>query len=179
MRVLSNSNPKILGTDGHSADLTGSVNADTDSTAVSNLQGSSTFLSANLHHSDFTTNQVTVTVSSVVVASGEKVLLTYVWVSSADDNNQTGASTHSIQRDGSEITTVGNGNYSGAGIFRNAEFLDDPGAGTYTYTVKMTVAGANYSYVGLRATVITTTDTHVASLIGTNSQSTHEGKVLP
>ena len=197
--LFPNAKPKLFGDPENSmgiidtpaeSGLSGSVDATPDNGATNTRFATVEIFNRNPYRSGISVNQVLVTVTSVVVAAGEKVLLTYVWISDYSNNNQDGAMTHSLQRDASEITTFANGNYNETIRTLNSQFIDSPGAGTFSYRIQITAeSSGGLQYVALTANVIKITDTHEGIIptpatatkqINTpDTHTTHETEVLP
>lgn len=201
LNVFPNAKPKLLGAGEDSvgiivtpavAGLTGNVTAIPDAAQVNNIIGSTLNTFFDPRQNSITADQILVTAPSVTVAEGERVLITYVWVSDYNNNSASGGMTHELQRDGTPITTFNNSNYANVPVQTlRPQFIDNPGAGTFVYRIQQTDSSnlGGFQFINIWVNVIVITDTHAGFIqsvaiagkqINTpDTHRTHEQSVLP
>ena len=167
---LPNAKPKLLGSDTHAAELTGSVVTEASGTAFAqNLSGSTTDFSARPVYRSYSANSQILTIT-LTVAAGESIVL---FVQGRNFSGGTGG-TGTLRRD---TTTVA----SGVSLSTSCSvYIDeDPGAGTYDYNILNGGTQLFLLQLNLAGRVIGYSDTHTATLSGSNTENVHETEVLP
>ena len=154
--------------DNKAANLTGNAVVDAETSVVGSSSGGS--INNNLRpRQNFITGGQIMASANVNVAAGEKVVCTYFFISGYDNNNQTGAMNHQLQRDTNTIlANWGHGDHTNSPIKMSNDYVDDPGAGNFNYRVQQTVNSdlGDIQSAILRVKVIKVTDNHAAVLTG-------------
>jgi len=179
--IFPNSRPKLLGEDTHEAVLSRDdavLDIFSDKVKINAANGGNKNIIQQFHNADFVpVHTVTTTTSN------ERVILIYVMFTGILETIPGGgAATHSLQRDGVEIASFNNNNYSNS-ISISEQFIDTPPPGTHNYTVKITAINIQWKFEEQKAFLflnkIDIIDTHTVELTGDNTQRTKESEVLP
>lgn len=176
---LKNSKLKLLGSDTHAADLTGSATqAQNTTNEVVSAKSGFTVVNDTVGEA-MNTSSGGVEASVVVTTPSDSLVVIVANMFSVNDS--AGTDTHNIRiLDGTtELASTSIGVGSNSSRLIPLLFVGVPLTGSRTYNVEAWSPGGGILVsVSINVTHVQLTDTHAASLTGSNTQTTHEDRVL-